>query len=281
MIEPFFRESGAGPAVVCLHSSASSSAQWRALTEQLSGRFRVLAVDLYGCGRTPAWTQPRPLRLDDEVALLDPVWRRAGERFHIVGHSYGAAVALSAALRHADRVASLVLYEPVMFGLLAALEPGSAAAAEIGRIRSDTLELMEAGDLAAAASRFGAYWLGNDAWAALPASRQAAMAAAMPSVMPQWQAAFAELPSLRDLRNLSMPICLLGGADSTVAARAVSRLLASVLQQSKDELPGCGHMAPITAPERVNLAIETFLVCDHPIVRFRSERPLELLPPAS
>ena len=279
-MQPFVRESGDGPTVVCLHSSASSSAQWRPLAEQLSGRFRVLAVDLYGCGRTPAWTQPRPLRLDDEVALLDQVWRRAGERFHIVGHSYGGAVAVSAALRHADRVASLVLYEPVMFGLLAALEPDSAAAAEIGRIRSDTLELVESGDLAGAASRFGAYWLGNDAWAALPPPRQAAMATAMPSVMPQWQAAFAELPSLHDLRSLSIPIRLLGGADSTAAARAVSRLLASVLQQSKDELPGCGHMAPVTTPERVNPAIEKFLVCDHPIVRFRSDQPLKLLPRA-
>ena len=221
MIEPFVRESGNGPTVVCLHSSASSSAQWRALAEQLSGRFRVLAVDLYGCGRTPAWTQPRPLRLDDEVALLDPVWRRAGEHFHIVGHSYGGAVAVSAAVRHAGRVASLTLYEPVMFGLLIRLEPDSAPAAEIDRVRADTLRLVESGDLDGAASRFGAYWLGGEAWAALPSSRQAAMAAAMPSVMPQWQAAFADPPSLQELSTLSMPIHLLCGANSTAAAPPV------------------------------------------------------------
>ena len=261
MIEPFVRDSGNGPTVVCLHSSASSSAQWRALAEQLSGRFRVLAVDLHGCGRTPAWTQPRPLRLDDEVALLDTVWRSAGERFHIVGHSYGGAVAVSAAARHAGRVASLTLYEPVMFGLLIKLEPDSAPAAQIGRVRADTLRLVESGDLDGAASRFGTYWLGGDAWAALSSSRQAAMAAAMPSVMPQWQAAFAEPPSRQELSSLSMPIRLLGGADSTDAARAVARLLASVLTRaSQDELPGCGHMAPVTAPEQVNPAIEQFLV---------------------
>ena len=106
------------------------------------------------------------------------------------------------------------------------------------------------------------------------------MATAMPSVMPQWQAAFAELPSLLDLRSLSIPIRLLGGADSTAAARAVLRLLASVLQQSRDELPDCGHVAPVTTPERVNPAIEKFLVCDHPIVPSRSDQPLKLLPRA-
>ena len=151
MTQPFVRESGSGPTVVCLHSSASTSAQWRALAEHLSDRFRVLAVDLHGCGRTPAWTQPRPLRLDDEVALLEPVWRSAGPNFHIVGHSYGGAVALKAALRHAGRIASLVVYEPVMFGLLTALEPGSAAANEITAVRNDTLALVASNDLDAAA----------------------------------------------------------------------------------------------------------------------------------
>jgi len=44
----FVREAGAGPAVVCIHASASSSAQWRPLMDRLGGHFRTLAVDLYG-----------------------------------------------------------------------------------------------------------------------------------------------------------------------------------------------------------------------------------------
>ncbi len=261
MTEPFVRESGSGPTVVCLHSSASSSAQWRTLAEQLSGRFRVLAVDLHGCGKTAAWTRPRPLRLDDEVALLGAVWRDAGARFHVVGHSYGAAVALTAALRHAERVASLWVYEPVMFGLLTALEPDSPAACEITAVRNDTLRLVASHDLQAAACRFGAYWLGRDAWAAMPEARRTAMAAAMPSVMPQWQAAFEEPTSLQVFDELSMPVQLVSGADSTLAARAVTRLIGSAVPHAvTQELPACGHMAPVTAPERVNPVIEQFLM---------------------
>lgn len=260
MIEPFVRDNGNGPTVICLHASASSSAQWRALTERLSERFRVLAVDLYGCGRTAAWTQPGSLTLDDEVALLDPVWRSAGQRFHLVGHSYGGAVAISAALRHLHHVASLVVYEPVMFGLLGKLEPESEATREIQQVRADTLRLVASGDLDAAAARFGAYWLGDATWAAMPQARQAAMAAAMPGVMPQWQAAFADPPSMDQLGQLSMPTYLLGGNDSTAAARAVSRLLAIALPNARsEELPGCGHMAPVTLPDSVNPTIERFL----------------------
>lgn len=260
MTEPFVRESGSGTTVVCLHASASSSSQWRALAERLSKRFRVVAVDLHGCGRTPAWAQARALRLEDEVALLEPVWRRAGRRFHIVGHSYGGAVALKAALEHAERVASVVVYEPVTFGLLTATEPGSAAANEIIAVRDDTLRLVEAHDLGGAASRFGAYWLGPQAWAAFPQERQLALAAAMPAVMPQWQAAFEDSMLPQHLAGLPMPIRLLGGAASTLAASAVVRLLGRTLARvTTHELPECGHMAPVTTPERVNPFIEQFL----------------------
>ena len=101
----FFREAGCGPAVVCVHSSASSSAQWRPLMDRLAGRFHTLAVDLYGSGKTPAWPGHRSLTLADEVALLAPVFNWAGERCHLVGHSYGGAVALAAALAEPARVA--------------------------------------------------------------------------------------------------------------------------------------------------------------------------------
>ena len=50
----FFREAGTGPGVVCLHSNAGTSAQWRSLMNQLSPQFHVLAPDLLGAGKGPA-----------------------------------------------------------------------------------------------------------------------------------------------------------------------------------------------------------------------------------
>lgn len=45
-------DQGRGEPVLLLQSSASSSAQWRALVERLGGRWRVIAPDLYGYGGT-------------------------------------------------------------------------------------------------------------------------------------------------------------------------------------------------------------------------------------
>src|SRR3954453_21987527 len=95
---PHVREAGTGPAVVCLHSNASSSAQWRPLMERLASGYRVIAPDLYGAGHRPEWPSDRPIALADEVELLAPVLAAAGTPFALVGHSYGGAVALKAAL---------------------------------------------------------------------------------------------------------------------------------------------------------------------------------------
>lgn len=101
---PFFREAGAGPGVVCIHSNASSSSQWRGLMDRLSGRFRVFAPDSLGAGKSPPWPAAGEVCLRDEVALLEPVFAMAGDPFFLVGHSYGASVALVTALTHPGRV---------------------------------------------------------------------------------------------------------------------------------------------------------------------------------
>jgi pimeloyl-ACP methyl ester carboxylesterase len=186
----YHREAGTGNAVVCLHASASSSAQWRPLMDRLAGRFRTLAADLYGSGRSPAWPGERPLWLADEVALLEPVFEAAGPRFHLVGHSYGGAVALRAALADPGRVESLVLFEPVLFSLLTAEDPKHAAALEIAAVRDDTIAAVRAGDLGASGARFVDYWMGPGAWARMHQARRETIADQMRQVTAEWHAAY-------------------------------------------------------------------------------------------
>src|SRR5215467_2435551 len=174
LLEPYFREAGSGTAVVCIHSSASTSGQWRPLIERLADRFRVIAVDLYGSGKTAAWPHDQPMRLNDELALLSSVFRAAGDRFHLIGHSYGGAIALKVALADPKRVRCLVLYEPVLFSLLVADSPESAAAREILALRDDTIRFVDQGNLNLAAQRFVDYWMGDGTWVATPEPRRPA-----------------------------------------------------------------------------------------------------------
>jgi pimeloyl-ACP methyl ester carboxylesterase len=212
---PYFREVGSGTSVICIHSSASTSAQWRALMERLSDRFRVIAMDLYGSGKTPAWPQDELMHLDDEVALLiRSVFQVAGDRFHLIGHSFGGAVALKAALAQRERVLSLVLYEPALFSVLMTDATERAAAREIRAVRDDTIRLMEQGNLDASAQRFVDYWAGDGTWAATPEPRRLVLAAAMRAVKSEWHAAFYDETPLSVFAAVTVPTLLLTGAKS-------------------------------------------------------------------
>lgn len=101
--EPFFREAGAGPGVVCTHSNASNSSQWRALMDLLAPQFHVFAPDSYDAGKSPPWLSDRVITLRDEVALIEPVLTRAGSPLALVGHSYVMAAPGKTCRNNANR----------------------------------------------------------------------------------------------------------------------------------------------------------------------------------
>jgi pimeloyl-ACP methyl ester carboxylesterase len=259
-LKPFIREAGRGPSVLCLHAGGANSSQWRALMEQLSGAFRVLACDMSGCGRSPAFPPDRPYSLDEEVAFLDPAFEAAGEPFHLVGHSYGGAVALKAALRHRGRLESLVLFEPVLFSLLLTHAPQGDAALEILRLADRTTHFAARGDLDAAAREFVDYWFQPGMWAVMREEVRSPIRASMTFAKPRWDALLKDPVPLGELGRLDIRTMLLVAQNSTLASRTLSALVAGALPNARTtDLHGVGHMAPLINPDRVNPLIEAFL----------------------
>ena len=145
--------------------------------ERLAPQFRVLAADSYGSGRSPAWPTDRPLGLRDESALLEPVFARAGSPFALVGHSYGGAVALIAAVTQPHRVRALALYEPTLFALVdAEARPPNDADGIRGAVAGASAAL-KAHETAEAARYFIDFWMGTGAWDQMPEQRKGAIAA--------------------------------------------------------------------------------------------------------
>ena len=257
---PYFREAGSGEGVVCIHSNASASAQWRPLMERLALRFRVIAPDSLGAGKSVAWPQDRVVTLSDEVAFLEPVLSLAGSPLALVGHSYGGAVALIAALKHANAVRAVALYEPTLFSLLEEEAPGQEAADGIRQAAADAAASIDANQPSAAAARFIDYWMGVGSWDATPEPRQSVIAASMSNVRGWANALFTESTSLQAFRALDVPVLYMVGAKSPASSRGVARLLTSVLRKvTVVEFAELGHMGPITHPQQVNTAIAQFL----------------------
>ncbi|WP_406180310.1 alpha/beta fold hydrolase [Streptomyces sp. NBC_01006] len=101
------------PAVLLLHGGGSTGAVWFANAAALGAHHRVLAVDILGdAGRSVR--AGRPLRTTaDLMAWLDALLDGLGVRSAaLLGHSYGAWIALTYALHAAERVDRLVLLDP-------------------------------------------------------------------------------------------------------------------------------------------------------------------------
>jgi len=258
--QPFFREAGEGPGVVCLHSNASSSSQWRGLMEMLAPKFRVIAADQYGAGKSPAWAGNAATTLSDEAELLEPALARAGSPFTLVGHSYGAAVALIAALKDPKRVKAMALYEPTLFSLVDAESPQPNDADGICAAVARSVAALDDGDESAAAGHFIDYWMGAGSWARTPESRRPPIAASIRNIRNWSHALLREPTPLAAFAALDMPVLYMTGAKSPASSRGVARILQRALPRVEVvELDGVGHMAPVTHPDLVNGLIARFL----------------------
>lgn len=99
-----------GPLVLLLHGFPQSSFEWREQMPVLADLgFRVVAPDQrgYSPGARPAGVEPYviPELVSDVTGIADAL---GADRFHLVGHDWGAAVAWFTALTNPERVESLV-----------------------------------------------------------------------------------------------------------------------------------------------------------------------------
>lgn len=255
-----YTDEGAGQPVLLAHCAGSSSAQWRKLAKLLEDRFRILAIDFYGYGRTSPWKPNRALVLDDEVVLLEVLADRFDEPVHIVGHSYGGAVALKTALALPDRIKTLILIEPVAFWLLKQQADTDRAFTEIEALASAFVDHAALGEADAAAERFVDYWMGQGSWAAMPLERRAPLLACVPKIALEWPAVLNEPTPLAACAHLAQPTLLMRGTKTRLPTHRVVELLRTVLPAHElVEIPGGAHMSLITHAEPVNAAIERHL----------------------
>lgn len=250
---------GRGASVVMLHSSMSSKSQWRRLVNTLRGSHRLISIDLYGHGDSEWPHSGATFRLDDEVRLVESVLNRevpAGEQLHLVGHSYGGAVALRLALTNPGRVRSLALFEPGAFHLLPADDP---ARTELETLRCDVQASLAEHNLNRGAARFIDYWNGPATFDRMPTRRQSCLVRQLPKTALEFQAVARERPCTSAYRRLQMPTCLIAGRHSPQPARSVHAVLGQVLPRAACHEVAAGHMAPVTHPELVNPIIADFV----------------------
>jgi pimeloyl-ACP methyl ester carboxylesterase len=106
---------GSGYPVVFIHGMPTSSYLWTGVIERLCEQFTCLAVDLPGFGRSPRIPYCTK-HVDLLAGKLEEIRIEQGvEKWHVVGHDAGSAVAIHYAHRFPERVGHLVLLSPAVF----------------------------------------------------------------------------------------------------------------------------------------------------------------------
>src|SRR5262245_2879125 len=244
--------------VVLLHCSGSSGAQWRALAARLGGRYRVLAPDLIGYGSSAPWSGRGEFTLADEAAAVMSLFNKP---VHLVGHSYGGAVALHIARTRPELLRSLTLVEPAAFHLLRDGDAtDTAALEEIVGVAADLKAALLQGDFHGGFGRFIDYWSGAGSWAQMAPEKRTAMAPQLAKVLLEFHALFSEPAGIEDVCNVDVPTLLVQGGGTELPPRCIcARLRVALPEASFRVVRGAGHMLPITHRDEVNALIATHL----------------------
>jgi pimeloyl-ACP methyl ester carboxylesterase len=238
---------GLATPVLLLHGSASSSVMWTPVIHALKARFRLIAPDLIGYGRTDSWPEGYVFSLDDELRLIEPLIEHLPGGVHVVAHSYGGVVALALARAGRVGIRSLTLIEPVVFRILQGDAQADAQAwVEAERFGSDFVERMASGDVVTAMRHFVDYWSSAGTWESMDEGSRTLMLRAAPKIVHEFRAVLAD-QAVEALRTASFPVRLIAGDLSPLPVRRIAALLAEHLPNASLQVfAGANHLLPST-----------------------------------
>jgi len=271
-------DQGAGDPVVFVHGSASDYRTWQAQLDEFRSQYRAVAYS-----RRYHWPNDRipdgaDYSMNEHVGDLQALLRSLdGGPVHLVGHSYGAFVALLLAIREPRRVRTLVLAEPPVITLFVSNTPKPGeilrllfsrprAAAAILRFGSRGIGPATAaarrGDMDAAMRIFGTAVLGPGFYRGLSNARREQVEAN--SIEAELLGSgFAPLRE-DDVRRLAVPTLLVSGQHSPgLFHRLLDRLEELLPHTERVEIRGASHIMHEDNAAAYNGAVHRFLAAHH------------------
>jgi pimeloyl-ACP methyl ester carboxylesterase len=256
---------GTGEPIVLLHCTGGSGRQWAELCEALCTNFQVIAPDLCGYGGTTHWSGAGTFNLAIEADLVGALVGKLKKPAHIVGHSFGGAVALQLALRYPQHLKSLTLIEPAAFHLLRdGDDEDERALRQISEVAATVADAVNCGDYLGAMRRFVTYWNGKGAWDVLSNPQRIALATRINKVTFDFWATLNDPVRLHDLIDLAVPTLIMSGGLSPFPARRICFHLARTLPDVKLRMiDDAGHMLPMTHLKETLLLITAHCAATH------------------
>src|SRR5277367_2926362 len=243
---------GSGFPVLFIHGMPTNGRLWSGIIDKLRDRFTCLAIDLPGLGKTPKIPYG-PNQLEVLAERIEKLRVEHNiEKWHVVGHDAGSAIAVHYAHRFQEHVDHLVLLSPAMFPelkpfhlfrLMRAPVIGEILAPLVSAIFWNVvmriaLESRQA-ESANAVREFRAPFSGlRGAWRFMSVMRYgnpAELLEAVPEMLP----------------HLAVPTLIFHGAKDTAVPQSFAQRASALIPKSKVLVVDSGHFIPLTRPEIV------------------------------
>jgi 3-oxoadipate enol-lactonase len=242
---------GAAEAVLLAHAIGCEHRMWEGVLPALSPRFRTVAIDARGHGRSPR--TPRPWSLedmaDDVARVLDDLRL---ERVHWVGLSMGGMVGQAFALRHGRRLGRLVLANT------------TSSYGQAGRELWDArIRLVQQGGLAAIRELTIARYFSPAFRTSHADIVERTMARFMETSAEAYIGcceAIRELDYADAIRGLRAPTLVIAGELDVGTPLAMSQVIASRVPDARLEvLTGAAHLSAVEQPQAFGALVRRFL----------------------
>ena len=233
-------EAGAGKPLVLVHGSPGDGRAWVRVMGHLPTTRRMLTPDLPGYGGSDALPSGIPRRTEAMAEAIVQLIDSQGEDVWLSGHSYGANVALHAALSSKQRVRGVVMFEPVF---MRALELAGERE-ELAKTRAffeTYLARVDADDRDAIGLMVD-FWFGPRSYARLPANVREFLKSAAHKNATDVHSSFAEQVLAEELSAFDKPVLIVCGGASPPVTATIARALGGMLPAAEVKtIPGATH----------------------------------------
>ncbi|MFT3689113.1 alpha/beta fold hydrolase [Paenirhodobacter sp.] len=236
---------------LAIHCMLGSAEIWTPVLTPLGDRITATTFDLPGHGQSAPW------QADPAPGAYQTLATRIAAGFidrpvDLIGHSFGASVALRIAVGAPEAIRSLTLVEPVLFSSVR----GTPVWEAWSERQSHLITLMAQGRFEDAARSFMGVWGAGVPWDALPQKQRDRFTRQMPIIENVSQANFTDPADIfrpGGLEAVDTPVMLIYGQRSPEICPAVCEAIAARLPDvGVASIPGAGHMAPLTHPKQVS-----------------------------
>jgi pimeloyl-ACP methyl ester carboxylesterase len=243
-----YRETGAGPALVCLHGIGAASAGWLLQLETLKG-YRLIAWDAPGYGDSDFLPLERPRPAEYAQALHEFLDRLLLKDVVLVANSLGCLMATAYGAAHPERVRSMILLGP------AGGYGGWPAAEREAKLSERLAQIDELGPEGMAAKRAPSLVAKGSPPIALEITRWTHRHL-RPQGYRQALHCLAQGDLVAEARRYAKKVLVACGSEDAITPESACRKIASAFTRGEyRSLAGVGHVPHMEAPEEVHRLI--------------------------